>query len=575
MQHNFSTSGRLVVSTFSFLRKFAVLAVMGATLASSSAAPLTFLRTQGQDIVNESGEKIMLRGVGLGNWMLPEGYMWKFGNNGDRPRKIEKLVSDLIGPENAAKFWQEFRQNYITEADIQRIAELGYNSVRPALNARLFLTEGENPVYLDEGFQLLDNLVKWSRAHGIYVIIDMHGAPGGQTGQNIDDSPRDLPELFMETKYQDRLAGLWRKIAERYKDEPTVAGYDLLNEPLPERTGAAREHKHKLEPLYKRLTQIIREVDSKHMIVLEGADWSNDWTVFTKPFDSNLVYQFHYYCWDNPTTLKGIDGFLNYQKKFNAPVWVGETGERDSTIYWGTTELFEANNIGWSFWPWKKMDTSNTPYSIKRPQGWDAIVAYCNDGGAKPAPEKAQRAFDELLRNIRVANCDFFPDVVNAMLRRAPVRVEAENFGHEGAGKSFSVRDTTQRSKFYRHTEPVRVTAEGGNRRRSGQHINLAENEWTAYQVRSDGAQDFAVTLHIKPGTAAVELECTVGSQTKEVKATSSDWSDLNVGSFAFAAGTNQIKVRVKRGEANLDWLDIGLAQTQQSAQLKSTTAAQ
>lgn len=575
VQHNLFTPGRIVGSALCFSRRVLMLVAFGASLASSWAAPLTFLRTQGQDIVNESGDKVLLRGVGLGNWMLPEGYMWKFGNNGDRPRKIEKLISDLIGPENAAQFWREFRQNYITEADVQRVAALGYNSVRPALNARLFLSEGENPVYLDEGFQLLDNLVKWSKTHGVYVIIDMHGAPGGQTGQNIDDSPRDLPELFMETKYQDRLAGLWRKIAERYKDEPTVAGYDLLNEPLPERTGAAREHKHKLEPLYQRLTQVIREVDARHMIVLEGADWSNDWSVFSKPFDPNLVYQFHYYCWDNPTTLKGIDPFLNYRKQFNAPVWVGETGERDNTIYWGTTEYFEANNIGWCFWPWKKMDTSNTPYSIKRPQGWDAIVAYCNDGGSKPTPAVAQRAFDELLRNIRVANCDFFPDVVNAMLRRAPVRIEAENFGHEGAGKSFSVQDPRQQSKFYRQTEPVRVTSDGGTRRRGGQHITLGKGEWTAYQVRSDVVQDFAVALRLKPGAEPVELECTMAGQVKEVKSDSKEWSDLNIGSFSFAAGANQIKVRVKRGEVELDWLDVGLTQTQQSAQLKSKTAAQ
>ena len=82
----------------------ASLAILAAGVAGGGlrahASP-TFLRTQGQDIVNESGERILLRGVGLGNWMLPEGYMWKFGNGGDRPRKIEKLVSDLIGPEAA------------------------------------------------------------------------------------------------------------------------------------------------------------------------------------------------------------------------------------------------------------------------------------------------------------------------------------------------------------------------------------------------------------------------------------------------------------------------------------------
>ena len=186
------------------------------------AGDLTFLQARGQDIVNEKGEKVLLRGVGLGNWMLPEGYMWKFGNQGDRPRRIEKIVSDLIGKENAAHFWSEYRKNYITEADIRRIAELGYNSVRPALNSRLFLSESNKPERVEDGYRLLDDLVKWCKTNGVYVIIDMHGAPGGQTGQNIDDSANDLPELFMQSKYQDQLVDLWRDIARRYKDEPDI-----------------------------------------------------------------------------------------------------------------------------------------------------------------------------------------------------------------------------------------------------------------------------------------------------------------------------------------------------------------
>ncbi len=214
--------------------------VLATLMVGASAQAKGFLHTRGQDMVDEDGNKVLLRGVGLGNWLLPEGYMWKFGQAGDRPRTIEKLVSDLIGPEKADEFWLAFRENYITEADIARIAQLGFNSVRPALNARRFLTEGEDPTYVDEGFELLDNLVGWCRKHGIYVIIDMHGAPGGQTGANIDDSPNDEPGLFMDPRNQDLLIDLWVKIAERYKDEPTVAAYDLLNEPLPGRTGMPR-----------------------------------------------------------------------------------------------------------------------------------------------------------------------------------------------------------------------------------------------------------------------------------------------------------------------------------------------
>jgi len=275
---------------------------------------ISFLHTAGQDIVNESGKKVFLKGVGLGNWLLPEGYMWKFGGLGDRPRKIEKMVSDLIGKEKAAAFWKAFRQNYITEADIKRIAELGFNSVRPALNSRLFLTEGENPVYVEEGFQLMDSLVTWCKKYNLYVIIDMHGAPGGQTGANIDDSPNDIPELFIEKKYQDQLVDLWVKLAQKYKDEPVVAAYDLLNEPLPINTGSADKYKHLLEPLYKRITTAIRNVDQKHMITLEGFNWSNDWSLFTKPFDNNVFYQFHYYCLARPDNLNCLEQFF---KKIN------------------------------------------------------------------------------------------------------------------------------------------------------------------------------------------------------------------------------------------------------------------
>ena len=240
------------------------------------------------------------------------------------------------------------------------------------------------------------------------------------------------------------------------KDEPTVAAYDLLNEPLPERTGAAGKYKNQLEPLYKRITQAIRTVDKQHMVTVEGYDWANNWSVFTSRFDNNLVYQFHYYCWNNPTDLKSIDRYLAERKRLAAPVWVGETGEKDDAIYWGTTQYFEANNIGWSFWPWKKMSASNGPYSIKAPNGWDAIVAVSRNAGAdKPAQEAAQKVFDQLLQNIRLENCVYHADVVSALFRRAPGRVEAENYGPEGPDKTYRVNEPEKNASLYRKSEPV------------------------------------------------------------------------------------------------------------------------
>lgn len=541
------------------MRIVALGVALAAALGSSPArGERTFLRTQGQDMVDERGEKVLLQGVGLGNWMLPEGYMWRFGEQGDRPRKIEKLVSDLIGAENAARFWSEFRRNYVTEADIAKIAEFGFNSVRPALNARLFLTEGDNAVYVEEGFQLLDNLVRWCRKHDLYVIIDMHGAPGGQTGANIDDSPADEPGLFMDPRNQDRLVDLWVKIASRYRDEPTVTAYDLLNEPLPQRTGAAEKYKSELEPLYKRITAAIRQVDKRHMITLEGADWANDWSVFTTPFDDNLFYQFHYYCWARPTQLNDISRFIERRKTLNAPVWVGETGEKDNTIYWATMQYFEANNIGWSFWPWKKMEASNGPCSIKAPQGWDAIQAYSR-GGDKPPAEQAQKSFDELLRNIRLENCVMHPDVVNAMFRRVPGRVEAENYGHDGPNQSYFVKDASQRSKLYRVSEPVIVEPiEGGERGGSQQGLRLGEGEWTAYVIRSLTARDYAAVLRTKAegGTAVVEVS--LSGRTQDVTVSQGDWAEIPLAAaLSLSQGDNRLKILAKSGTACLDWISL------------------
>lgn len=515
-----------------------------------------FLHTRGKDIIRDNGGQIHLRGVGLGNWMLPEGYMWKFGKEADRPRRIEKLVSDLIGPENAKRFWTEFRGNYIAEADIQRIAELGYNSVRPALNSRLFLTDLGEPDLSGEGFQLLDNLVKWCKANGIYVIIDLHGAPGGQTGQNIDDSADDQPELFMQAKYVNETVNLWTAIAQRYKGEPAVAGFDLLNEPLPVRTGAAAKYKALLEPLYKRITAAIRGAGSKQMIILEGADWANDWSVFTNPFDKNLVYEFHYYCWDNPVVLNGIGKYLNYQKRFNVPIWGGETGERDNTIYWATTEYFEANNVGWCFWPWKKLDADNGPISVKRPKQWDAITAYSR-GGNKPAADIAQKAFDELLLNIRLENCVLHTNVVNAMMRRVPSRIEAENFGHNGSGVSYSVKNSAHHSKYYRPNEPVTINVGESQRPRSYQYITLEQSEWTAYSIDGDARQNCEIAVRVRAVGAPAEAELVLRDKPVPVKVSDTAWSEIKLGVMQFDQGPNRLKWGVKQGTIDLDWIDV------------------
>ena len=193
-----------------------------------------FLDTDGRRIVNGEGKEILLTGWGLGNWLLCEGYMWMAHNRPrfDRPRRIEAVIEELTGKAWADKFWKRFRDSYITENDIQMMADMGYNSVRVPINSRLFLQEGPGMVFEKEGFELLDRVIDWCEQYRLYVFIDLHGAPGGQTGANIDDSVDDMCRLLMDADQFEKGLCLWEKIAERYRDRWIVGGYDLLNEPV-------------------------------------------------------------------------------------------------------------------------------------------------------------------------------------------------------------------------------------------------------------------------------------------------------------------------------------------------------
>lgn len=519
-------------------------------------AGIKFLRVQGPEIVDEDGRRVFLRAVGLGNYLLPEGYMWKFGKDGDRPRAIEKLVADLIGAEKAHDFWRQFRNNYITEADIARIKALGFNTVRPAINWRVLMNE-ETGAFDKEGFALLDNLVEWCKIHQIYIVLDMHGAPGGQTGSNIDDSRNNFPELFRDSTAQERFIALWVKLAERYKNEPIVAAYDLLNEPLP---NEFKQFHAELEPLYRRTIEAIRKVDSRHMISLEGAHWSTDFTVFSPPFDDNTFYQFHKY-WSTPD-IKSLEPFLTFRAQYNVPLWLGESGENNLDWYWAAYQLFEDQNIGWLFWPWKKMDTENTPYSIKAPLNWERIVEFSN-GGEKPAPAEAEKILNDLLENVKLENCVYFPDVVNAVFRRVPARIQAENFGHLGEGLSYSLLETTQPAAAYRVNEPVPIielTAETSGRRRSAEYaVRLQADEWLAFEINSSIDQVMKAIVKVRAESEKPAMHLEVDGKVAELSQNynKADFYFNSSRPFTLTRGRHNVKLVVDDGTVLIDWFEV------------------
>src|SRR6266576_6866638 len=140
-----------------------------------------FVATRGKEIVSSNGQPLLLKGINLGNWLLPEGYMFKFKTT-NSPRLIQTAINELVGEDEARRFWKTYRDNYITREDIHFIKRSEFNSVRVPFSYRLFVSDGRVPTLEGPGYELLDRLIGWCRSEGLYVILDMHAAPGGQTG---------------------------------------------------------------------------------------------------------------------------------------------------------------------------------------------------------------------------------------------------------------------------------------------------------------------------------------------------------------------------------------------------------
>jgi hypothetical protein len=381
------------------------LAVLILGVSSALYAQSGFVHTDGKNLVAPNGTRLQLRGTSLGNWLEQEGYMFQLEGGPQSPREIEDLVNELIGPEEAAEFWKSYRDAYITEDDIRFLHQAGLNSIRIPLHYKYFVA-GD-----DEGFRLLDRVIGWAKKYDLYVVLDMHCAPGGQTGTNIDDS-WGYPWLYESAADQQLTIDTWKRIAEHYRNNSTVLGYDLLNEPIPHYPQLQQYNKD-LEPLYKRISAGIRQVDSHHVLILGGAQWDSNFNVFGPPFDKNVMYTFHKY-WTPPTEAV-IQSYLDFRAKYNVPIWLGESGENTDAWIHDFVTVLNKDDVGWAFWTYKRMDATASVVSWEKPVYWDEIAAYAKlprttgDSekllAVRPSLEHSRAAFQDLLKKIRLQQC--------------------------------------------------------------------------------------------------------------------------------------------------------------------------
>ena len=367
-----------------------------------------FARTSGTQIVGPGGSAIQLRGINLGGWLVPEGYILHVPGTGS-PSSIRALVQDMLGAADTERFYQLYTSNYIQEADIAQVAQWGLNSVRVPFHYRL-VYDPDTRTFLEPGFELLRTLVGWCKKYGIYVILDMHCAPGGQNAGNISDSD-GVARLWTDASNQDLTVTIWVEIARRFAGEPGVLGYDLLNEPvLP--TGYSNAN---LMNLYRRLGTAIRAVDSQHILIVEGNQWATDFSLLTPAFDSNLVYSFHKY-W-NGVTQDTIQSYLDLRASTNAPLWLGEFGENSNAWGYDSIRLMERENIGWCWWTLKKVDTITGPLSVPISAGYQKVLDYWNGRAARPSASESRDALFGLAADLS-GNVAVRPDVVAVLTDR-------------------------------------------------------------------------------------------------------------------------------------------------------------
>jgi endoglucanase len=428
----------------------AVCLALCALLLATPALADGYLHADGKRIVDGSGKPVILRGMGLGGWMLQEGYMLQLGKLGQQ-HVIRGKIADLVGEKHAAEFYEAWLDNHTREPDIKAMGQWGFNSVRLPIHFDLLtLPVDQEPVagvdtWYESGFRRIDDLLAWSKANGVYLILDLHAAPGGQ-GNDLAISDRDptKPSLWDSPENQRKTIALWRKLAARYANEPWIGGYDLINEPnwsfaTPGKgNGCDEKTNGPVRDLQMRITKAIREVDDKHLIIVEGNCWGNNYAGVLPKWDGNIALSFHKY-W-NVNTPDSIAPILKLRDDNAMPVWLGESGENSNVWFADSIRLVEGEGIGWAFWPLKKIGF-NQPLEITPNPGWAKLVAYWTEGGPKPEVDEAYATLMRLARHdIRFEANVQHPDVIDAMFRQ-PGSDVAKPFGALVAGQPILAAD--------------------------------------------------------------------------------------------------------------------------------------
>jgi len=327
------------------------------------------LSVDGSRIV-AAGETVLLRGFGLGGWLNMENFISGYAGS---ESQFRRALRRTLGDQAYATFFDRYLDVFFTDQDAQFLASIGVNSVRISFSYKHFEDDDAPFVIKPEGFAYLDRAVDVCARHGIYTILDLHAVPGAQNQHWHSDNPTQWAHFWSQQQFQDRVVNLWEHIAEHYRGNPWVAGYNPINEP-------ADAHGDTIGPYYARIERAIRAVDPEHILFLDGNRYSTQFDQLGDPLPQ-CVYTVHDYALPGfvdggpyPGMSRGryVDReaveatFLErtaYMRDTGTPIWVGEFGPvytgdplRDEDRYRLLEDqlaIYEQYGASWTLWTYK------------------------------------------------------------------------------------------------------------------------------------------------------------------------------------------------------------------------------
>ena len=573
------------------------LSICCALLLSQFGTAQGFLKAKGQTIVDAKGENVYLKGLGLGGWMLQEGYMLKTDDFAGPQFKIKEKITEVAGEDGKDEFYKAYLKNGITKKDIDSLAKWGFNSIRLPMHYDLYTlpiekekVKGEN-TWLEAGFKMTDELLKWCEDNKIYLILDLHAAPGGQGNDaNISDNDKTKPSLWDNVENQKKTIALWKKLAERYRDKQWIAGYDLINEPNINFTGKNPNGTDEMSnaPLWKLqkdISDAIREVDKNHIIIIEGNGWGNNYNGLPKLWDDNLVLSFHKYWTTN--AAESIRNITDMRQKLNVPVWLGETGENSNVWFTELNQLLLKNNIGWAYWPMKKIDNIAGVTNVKITPDYQKLLDYWKNGGQKPSKEFAKKTLMKIADNYKMENVEVKKDVIDAMFRQVTDETTKPYKSHVIPGRIFATDyDLGRFGSAYSDNDFQNAWVTTGNRtewnsgnkmRNDGVDIFLCKDkitnsyyvgktekgEWLQYTVKSAVAKKykFSIRYNNDSGQASeLIIKTETGDDLATVKLPPTGkniWKTVSVDNVTLDKGENKLRLYFQSGNANLNYFEV------------------